>query len=111
MTGPALATAAAAISPCSLGTACFIENCIGEPRPRLECPGAEVEVGQATAGKPGLGIDPEEGPRAAEVAERPRRVAPACPVWLFRILELEAVAPVVRLEASQTREDAAEPRK
>ena len=47
-------------------------------RPRLLRPLAELEVGQAAAREPGLGVDPQERAAAAEMAER-RAASCACP--------------------------------
>ena len=62
------------------------------------------QVGQAAQREPRDRVDPEERAAAAEVAERPRRVARAGPVRRLAVAELEAEAPVVRLLAAEARE-------
>jgi hypothetical protein len=57
-----------------------------------------------------IGIDPEEGPTAAEVTERARGVVRACPVRLFAVAQLDPEPPVVRVETADVGQDAAEPR-
>src|SRR5262249_8280416 len=85
------------------------EHRVGEPGPGFPRPVAEVEVGQARERQLPLRIDPEEGPAAAEVAERARRVEAAGPVRALRVTQLEAEAPVVRLHAAEAGENAVEP--
>ena len=58
----------------------FVQNCVRERGPALDRPVSEVAVGQHGERQAGLGIDPEERARAAEVAERPRRVPGARPM-------------------------------
>src|SRR5688500_6584562 len=53
---------------------------IGEARPRLLRPLAERFVREARERQARVGVDPEERAAAAEVAERPGRVARARPV-------------------------------
>ena len=53
---------------------------VGQGRPGLRGPGAEVAVGHAGAGQPGVGVDPQERARPAEMAEGGGGVAAARPV-------------------------------
>ena len=60
--------------------------------------------------RPALRIDPEERAAAAEVAEGARRVALPVQCGDFVVAQLEAEAPVVRVEAAEVRQDAGEAR-
>src|SRR2546423_12257669 len=82
------------------------EDGIGEARPRVLRPVAEVAVGEAREGEAGLRVDPEERAAAAEVAERPRRVARARPGRLLPVAKLEAQAPLGRPPPAGTRQGA-----
>src|SRR5581483_2471820 len=53
---------------------------VGQRRPGLGGPRSEVPVGHAGAGQAGVGIDPQERPRPAEVPEGAGGVPPARPV-------------------------------
>src|SRR5205814_605292 len=75
-----------------------------EARPRVDRPVAELLVGEDAAREPDLGIDPEERPRGAEMAERPRRAPRAGPVRRLAVAQLEGEPPVVRLHAAEARE-------
>src|SRR4029453_13970477 len=75
-------------------------------RPRFLRPVAEVEVGQAAERDARLGVDPEERSAAAEVAERPLRVARARPVRGLAVAGLDADTPVVRLLPAEAGEHA-----
>src|SRR5437660_6820809 len=81
---------------------------VGQPRPGFLGPVAEVEVGQARAGEPGVGIDPQKRAAAAEVAKGPSRGTRAAPVRVLRAPELDPESPVVRVEATVLRQDAGE---
>src|SRR5207247_1856968 len=67
------------------------------------------EVGQAGACEAGVRVDPEKRAAAAEVAVRARRVAAPGPVWLLRVAELEAEAPVVRVHPAELGQHTDEP--
>ena len=69
------------------------QNRIREHRPRVPRPLAELAVGEHAEREARLGIDPEERPGRAEVAERRRRVARARPVRLLAVAHLERRAP------------------
>src|SRR5439155_1811953 len=86
------------------------ENVVGQLRPRVLGPVAELEVGQAAERDASLGIDPEERAARPEVPERARRVEAPRPVRTLVVAQLEAEAPVVRLLTAEAREDADEPR-
>src|SRR5438309_12129107 len=77
------------------------ENGVAEPRPGLLCPVAELPIGEDAERKPARRVDPDEGSAAAPVAERARRGQRAREVRLLSVLELEAEAPVVRVEAAE----------
>src|SRR5437660_212511 len=81
---------------------------VGQRRPRRLGPVAEVEVGQARAGEPGVRVDPEKRAAAAEVAKGSPRGTHAGPVRVLRALELDPESPVVRVEAAVLRQDAGE---
>ena len=79
---------------------------VGEPRPSLRRPRTERKIGETRKGKPCVRIDPEEGAAAPEVSERAGRVARACPVRHLGVADLEAETPVVRILATEARQDA-----
>src|SRR6266566_4667049 len=56
------------------------DQVVGQLRPGLPGPVAEVAVGQGDAGQPGVGVHPQEAARTPEVAEGPGRVPRPGPV-------------------------------
>ena len=98
------------------------EHRVGERRPGLLGPVAEVAVGEHDAGRGSIRwsssaalrvrarVDPQERPGLTEVPERPGRARRPRPVRRLVVTQLEAQAPVVGLLVPEPRQHAVEPR-
>ena len=93
----------------SPGLGRFCQDRVGQARPRLGRPVAEREIGEARERNVRVRVDPQERAAAAEMPERPRRVARARPMRRLRVAQLEAEPPVVRLLPAEARQHADEP--